>query len=751
MPTKLAITNKGFFMDMIAFYRNLVNLLGNSATVKNSKPNNEEEPTILPSQMVEPKHEPIRPNEDGATIKHNENTLPDDEKYIYVEIGREDSLLMYKKAVSSGMKEIIGNNRVELTKEMNVLTDEYMEYLCNLDYDDDGIAMDKRRITRISNLITGSINEFVTSYLKDVKGNENIVMADVTEKFMSFAENKINDYATKQAKSLTNIQEMGNQESHSFENLQKTVKEAELNNYLTQQEAKNIKSKTTDCIFTQLLNGNIENGLLLSLNPTYKNNINYINAMNKIKEGQRFEQIGDYINAEKAYNEAKSGIEKMINIISPNVLTEKIKDYGAAPEEPVTPPKEPEKPPVVTPPVNPPVTTPPVTPPVTTPPVVTPPVEPPVTTPPVVTPPVEPPVITPPVTTPPVTPPVTTPPTTTPPVEEPTTPKIPAKPAGMSDKSNYDETEKKWITAESIAYFGICGPSGRYMYSFIRQCNEYPNIYEPFETAGLIRKDEKGQYVIADEAAVKRFFGDDKSISMEELRSLIIKDTTDFDPELIKAFIANQPEPLTTAKQFIDKVIPEEGLTPEEFIQLFKEYPDFFQPFIDLDMMSLENGYGQSDEPHLGIFGWYQLTGFTKNADGEYTHDTVITKDDFERVMTDGQFDIKKLMKCCGIKENQWDKEKDEIRKEHERNKLAADKFLEYYATLSEESKQDEMAQQNVTYRYVMQFVNNYNKAINALSKRDIFDAKGMLQYYLQSSGQELYNEIKLKYPFISL
>ena len=70
---------------------------------------------------------------------------------------------------------------------------------------------------------------------------------------------------------------------------------------------------------------------------------------------------------------------------------------------------------------------------------------------------------------------------------------------------------------------------------------------------------------------------------MDELKELLTGQN--FDAEKIKAYIENQ-EPLDNDKSFIES-FPEEGMDVDEFIQLYREYPDILDAFVQADQINI--------------------------------------------------------------------------------------------------------------------------------------------------------------------
>ena len=101
------------------------------------------------------------------------------------------------------------------------------------------------------------------------------------------------------------------------------------------------------------------------------------------------------------------------------------------------------------------------------------------------------------------------------------------------------------FTAYDAAWYGSGGPQINLKENLITACTIYPEVMQPFVDAGLVKMNKYGDYEIADQEAVDKFYGNSNSISMDELKELLTGQN--FDAEKIKAYIENQ-EPLDNDK-----------------------------------------------------------------------------------------------------------------------------------------------------------------------------------------------------------
>lgn len=188
------------------------------------------------------------------------NSLADSstEEYVYIEITDSDNKL-YQQAVNAGMKEVISNKSSELSSQLSILADEYMEFLCNLKLESTAEILDENKISRLYNMLTGSLKEFSADYIKRHKGAENIVMADVTKEFTKFAEVKINNYAKEMIESKERIENIKDLEVHNFENMHQVFTEATKNGYITQNETKNMRNAVAEYFLALAVNGKNDN------------------------------------------------------------------------------------------------------------------------------------------------------------------------------------------------------------------------------------------------------------------------------------------------------------------------------------------------------------------------------------------------------------------------------------------------------------------------------------------------------------
>ena len=298
-------------MNMVEFYRKMDGLLNPSTTSK--KVVDESAITVIqPSSSSSSTYTPVRPNADSAAVSYaNRNADAEYEEYVYVEI-TDDENRVYQGAVNAGMEEVIANNRGELNKQITTIVDQYMEYICDLDYEADGIPLDANKISRILNLLTGCTNEFTKEYVENNKDKSAFIMADVTKEYIKFAEKKINEYAAQMQVSEQNIASLKDADSNNLSDLKEIFSAITENGYATQHETATAREATTDYIIASMLNGSTDTTILSVLDPRYSTNVNYTNAQKYAKEAERYEKIGDYINAEKSYGKAYDAIAKMV-------------------------------------------------------------------------------------------------------------------------------------------------------------------------------------------------------------------------------------------------------------------------------------------------------------------------------------------------------------------------------------------------------------------------------------------------------
>ena len=295
-------------MNMVEFYRKMDGLLNPSTTSKKVV----DESAITVIQPSSSSYKSVRPNADSAAVNYaNKVNDTEYEEYVYVEITDEENRV-YQGAIAAGMEEFVGSNRSELNKQMTTVVDQYMEYICDLDYEEDGIALDANKISRVLNLLTGSVNDFTKEYYDNNKDKSAFIMADVTKEYIKFAEKKINEYAEQMQISEQNIQGLKDLDSNNLDDLKEIFNTITENGYATQHETKTAREATTDYIIAAMLNGADDIPVLKAVDPKYTINVNYTNAQKYAKEAERYENIGDYINAEKSYGKAYDAIAKMV-------------------------------------------------------------------------------------------------------------------------------------------------------------------------------------------------------------------------------------------------------------------------------------------------------------------------------------------------------------------------------------------------------------------------------------------------------
>ena len=297
-------------MNMVEFYKKMEALLNPTTKKESTKVVDLSAVTVIQPAST---YSAIRPNADSAALSYaNRSNDAEYDDYVYVEITDEENKV-YQSAVNAGMEEAISNNRSELNKQMNIVVDQYMEYICNLDYQEDGIPLDSNKMSRLLNLLTGSINDFSKEYVETNKDRDVLIMAEVTKDFIKFAEKKINEYAEQMQVSKQNIDTLKDIDSNNLTDLKEIFASVTENGYMTQQEAKTAREAVTDYILAQMMNGAEEIPLVKTIDPKYAVNVNYTNAQKYIKEAERYEKAGDFVNAEKSYGKAYDAIAKMVS------------------------------------------------------------------------------------------------------------------------------------------------------------------------------------------------------------------------------------------------------------------------------------------------------------------------------------------------------------------------------------------------------------------------------------------------------
>lgn len=307
------------------------------------------------------------------------------------------------------------------------------------------------------------------------------------------------------------------------------------------------------------------------------------------------------------------------------------------------------------------------------------------------------------------------------------------QPKTLKTGSSVDPYTGETINAHDVAWYGS-GPLRRKQ-DLIDSCTKYPEIYQPFVEAGLVRINEYGDYEIADQDAVDRFYGDDKGISMDELKGLLKGGAwgQDFDPEKIREFVKNQP-PLATPKTLIEN-LPDEGVTQEEFVNLYKQYPDIMQIFVDCDMINL-NQWG---DPYSG------------NGYNLITKDTgKISKETLTKMLVDGTFDADKIIEVTG--RSNWScyknlaKTKAEFVQQHKANYEAAQRYMDYYNSLSYEDQKAHRTSDS-TYRSVEYYLEQYNDVMNDPFGGDISRKISRIRVYVLDGINSLEKTVKNSHP----
>ena len=312
-------------MNMVEFYQKMNTLLNPQINTNNSKKVTDDSSVTVKQNTS---YSTVRPNADTAAINYaNKMTDSEYEEYVYVEITDEENQV-YQAAINAGMEEAVEPNRSALSKQMTIVVDQYMEYICNLGLDANSSPIDANKISRILNLLSGSVGDFTKEYAENNKDNSAFIMADVTKEFIKFAEKKINEYAEQMQISEQNINGLKDLESNNLNDLKEIFNTVSENGYVTQQEAQTAREAATDYVLAAMLNGTEDISVLKLLDPKYTSNINYLNAQKYIKEAERYEKVGDFINAEKSYGKAYDAIAKIMAKASITDLTSAVNNAG---------------------------------------------------------------------------------------------------------------------------------------------------------------------------------------------------------------------------------------------------------------------------------------------------------------------------------------------------------------------------------------------------------------------------------------
>ena len=324
----------------------------------------------------------------------------------------------------------------------------------------------------------------------------------------------------------------------------------------------------------------------------------------------------------------------------------------------------------------------------------------------------------------------------------PTTPAAPEKTESEDNKGIYDidtgvktgaskDYDGKMIDAYDMAWYGS-GPN-REKDNLINAATHFPEIYQPFVEAGLIKMNQYGDYEITDQEAVDKLFGNSNGLGMDELKQLLTG--RNFDAEKIKAFIENQP-PLDNGQSFIDK-FPEEGMDVSEFIQQYREYPDVLEAFVQADMINIGRWNEISESRGFSFL--------TRNTDGK------ITKDVLQELLTDGNFDAEKIVEHAGMSyEGMYvnrNKTKAEFAEKHNANYEAAQKYMEYFDSLSYTEKRSLREDPNSTVRFVEYYLEQYEEIMNDVYSGNLNQWITNMQFYTRNDIDQVVKKIALTNP----
>lgn len=311
-----------------------------------------------------------------------------------------------------------------------------------------------------------------------------------------------------------------------------------------------------------------------------------------------------------------------------------------------------------------------------------------------------------------------------------------SKNTGVKTGASFDKVTEEEITAKDIAWYGKGGTLPTQKRNLLTACEWYPEIYQPFVEAGLVGVNEYGDYEIADQEAVDRLYGDDNVLSMSEMKELL--NGKNFDTQKLIEYAQSQPEKLTD-ETFVQN-FPKEGMSVEEFVQSYKEYPDILEVFEKTDM--------------INVGRWNDLTegsGFdflTRNSDGK------ITKEILEGLLTDGKFDADKIIQKSGrsnyVCYKNIDKTKSEIAEKYKANYEAAQKYMDYFNSLSyEEQKALKEEGNGNTYSFVTYFLEQYDKIMNDPfgGSQSFTNLVNNLQFYVSGNCDRVVKKVQSSNP----
>lgn len=272
-------------------------------------------------------------SEEIARLDSNQNGIVDDSESDAAmawlsgaqdaegEVAIEQDNSLFGKAVANGMRET-ANTEAEFKDNMSLLKDEYIEAYLN---SNSGLTDGER--TTIINLINDVTTAFINAVIQ--KKPESFSMEQIAKDYQKFVDGKIDD--RKKALASVNNQVNGykNSVDLSYNAMVRSADAAD-NGYISDSEWGAVRNSATSYLLGTMLAGNIDHDLLASLDPKYKNNQFYLEAIKAVYE---LKSCNDPATIQKLLKNAQDNITKFLDSIGRNSVIGSINDMTKAKEE----------------------------------------------------------------------------------------------------------------------------------------------------------------------------------------------------------------------------------------------------------------------------------------------------------------------------------------------------------------------------------------------------------------------------------
>jgi len=213
------------------------------------------------------------------------------------------------------------NSQEELSAEITKIKDGYIENYLNKNKN----LKESERAT-IIDIVTKFANEFMQNCLND---NSQWQSETIKNAFTTGADNAIKNNKAAFDEINQEITDSKSNTDKKYDSMTQKAIEAD-NGYVSTAEWQEVKKLALDYIVSGILNGQIDDALLSSMNPKYANNSNYQNA---IVAANKLKNCTDPIEMQTLLKEIKDSIIAFLNQMGSNKVVDAITDSHKGKEE----------------------------------------------------------------------------------------------------------------------------------------------------------------------------------------------------------------------------------------------------------------------------------------------------------------------------------------------------------------------------------------------------------------------------------